>query len=35
MLKHSADDKQFEYSGTNAFTAKIEAVAAALYPDTQ
>ena len=26
ILKHEAEDKQFEYSGTNAFTAKIEAV---------
>jgi hypothetical protein len=27
VLKHEAVDKQFEYSGTNAFTARIEAVA--------
>jgi hypothetical protein len=26
-LKHQAADKQFEYSGTNAFTAKIKVVA--------
>jgi hypothetical protein len=25
ILKHEADDKQFEYSGTNGFTARIEA----------
>ncbi len=29
MLKHEAEDKQFEYSGTNGFTARIEAVAPA------
>jgi hypothetical protein len=29
ILKHEAEDKQFEYSGTNAFTARIEAVAPA------
>jgi hypothetical protein len=29
ILKHEAEDKQFEYSGTNGFTAKIEAVAPA------
>ncbi len=29
ILKHDAEDKQFEYSGTNAFTARIEAVAPA------
>jgi len=28
-LKHEAEDKQFEYSGTNGFTARIEAVAPA------
>ncbi len=28
-LKHDAEDKQFEYSGTNGFTARIEAVAPA------
>ena len=28
ILKHDAEDKQFEYSGTNGFTARIEAVAA-------
>ncbi len=28
-LKHEADDKQFDYSGTNGFTARIEAVAPA------
>ena len=27
ILKHEAEDKQFEYSGTNAFTARIEAFA--------
>jgi len=27
VLKHEAEDKQFEYSGTNGFTARIEAVA--------
>lgn len=27
ILKHEAEDKQFEYSGTNGFTARIEAVA--------
>ena len=26
-LKHEAEDKQFEYSGTNASTARVEAVA--------
>ena len=25
-LKHEAEDKQFEYSGTNSFTARVEAV---------
>lgn len=29
ILKHEAEDKQFEYSGTNAFTARIEAAAPA------
>jgi len=29
ILKHEAEDKQFEYSGTNGFTARIEAVAPA------
>jgi hypothetical protein len=29
MLKHEAEDKQFEYSGTTGFTARIEAVAPA------
>lgn len=29
LLKHEAEDKQFEYSGTNGFTATIEAVAPA------
>ncbi len=29
ILKHEAKDKQFEYSGTNGFTARIEAVAPA------
>jgi hypothetical protein len=29
ILKHEAEDKQFEYSGTTGFTAKIEAVATA------
>jgi hypothetical protein len=29
ILKHEAGDKQFEYSRTNAFTARIEAVASA------
>ncbi|MAG55851.1 MAG: hypothetical protein CMJ83_06135 [Planctomycetes bacterium] len=29
ILKHQAADKQFEYSGTNGFTARIEAVAPA------
>jgi len=29
VLKHEAEDKQFEYSGTNGFTARIEAVAPA------
>jgi len=29
FLKHEAEDKQFEYSGTNGFTARIEAVAPA------
>ncbi|MCP4200938.1 MAG: DUF1326 domain-containing protein [bacterium] len=28
ILRHEAEDKQFEYSGTNGFTARIEAVAA-------
>jgi hypothetical protein len=28
-LRHDAEDKQFEYSGTNGFTARIEAVAPA------
>jgi hypothetical protein len=28
-LKHDAEDKQFKYSGTNGFTARIEAVAPA------
>jgi len=28
-LKHEAEDKQFEYSGTNGFTARIEAVGSA------
>jgi len=28
-LKHRAEDKEFEYSGTNSFTARIEAVASA------
>jgi hypothetical protein len=27
ILKHEGEDKQFEFSGTNGFTAKIEAVA--------
>ena len=27
ILKHEAQDKQFEYSGTNGFTARIDAVA--------
>jgi hypothetical protein len=27
ILKHEAEDKQFEYSGTTGFTARIEAVA--------
>jgi len=27
ILKHEGEDKQFEYSGTNGFTARIEAVA--------
>lgn len=27
QLKHEAEDKQFEYSGTNSFTARVEAVA--------
>jgi len=27
MLKHEAEDKQFEYSGTNGFTARIDVVA--------
>ena len=29
ILKHEAEDKQFEYSGTTGFTARIEAVAPA------
>jgi hypothetical protein len=29
ILRHEAEDKQFEYSGTNGFTARIEAVAPA------
>ena len=29
ILKHEAEDEQFEYSGTNGFTARIEAVAPA------
>jgi len=29
ILRHDAEDKQFEYSGTNGFTARIEAVAPA------
>ena len=29
ILKHEAEDKQFEYSATNGFTARIEAVAPA------
>ena len=29
VLKHEAEDKRFEYSGTNGFTARIEAVAPA------
>jgi hypothetical protein len=29
ILKHEAEDKEFEYSGTNGFTARIEAVAPA------
>jgi hypothetical protein len=28
ILKHDGEDKQFEYSGTNGFTANVEAVAA-------
>ncbi len=27
VLKHDAEDKQFEYTGTNGFTARIEAAA--------
>jgi len=29
ILKHDAEDEQFEYSGTNGFTAHVEAVAEA------
>jgi hypothetical protein len=29
ILKHEAEDEQFEYSGTNGFAARIEAVAPA------
>jgi hypothetical protein len=29
IIKHEGEDKQFEYSGTNGFTARIEAVAPA------
>ena len=29
IIKHEAEDKQFEYSGTNGFTAKLEAAAPA------
>ena len=29
VLKHEGEDKQFEYSGTNGFTARIEAAAPA------